>query len=217
MSGCCSGRTYDAFFTERTAQRDARRYRRKGLDSTARRIVSFVARRGVRDGEVLDVGGGVGGLGLELPKAGASRAVTVELASSYDEEARRLAREAGAQDRVERRVLDFAESAGELAPADAVVMHRVVCCYPDYERLLAAAAGQARRLLAFSFPRSTWWARAGSAVVNAFLAVRRCDCRSYVHPPAGLVAAVERHGFRLAYEHEGPLWRIAGFERADGD
>jgi magnesium-protoporphyrin O-methyltransferase len=215
MSGCCSGRTYDAFFTERTAQRDARRYRRKGLDSTARRIVSFVARRGVRDGEVLDVGGGVGGLGLELLKAGASRAVTVELASSYDEEARRLAREAGAQDRVERRVLDFAESAGELAPADAVVMHRVVCCYPDYERLLAAAAGRAGHLLAFSFPRSTWWTRAGSAVVNAFLAVRRCDFRSYVHPPRGLVGAVERHGFRLAYEHEGWLWRIAGFERAD--
>jgi predicted RNA methylase len=215
MSGCCSGHRYDDFFTERTAQRDARRFRRNGLDATARRIVSFVARRGVSKREVLDVGGGVGALGLELLKAGASRAVTVELSPAYDEEARGLARAAGAEDRVERRVLDFAESARELAPAEAVVMHRVVCCYPDYEGLLAAAAGRATRLLAFSFPRSTWWTRAGSAVVNAVLKQRRCDFRSYVHPPAGLVASVERQGFRLAYEHEGWLWRIAGFERAD--
>jgi magnesium-protoporphyrin O-methyltransferase len=94
-------------------------------------------------------------------------------------------------------------------------MHRVVCCYPDYEGLLAAAAGRSRRLLTFSFPRSTWWTRAGVVVANAFLRLRRCEFRSYVHPPVGLVSAVERHGFRLAYEHEGSLWRIAGFERAD--
>ena len=36
--------------------------------------------------------------------------------------------------------------------ADVVVLHRVVCCYPDYERLLGAAADHSRRLLVFSHP-----------------------------------------------------------------
>ena len=40
-------------------------------------------------------------------------------------------------------------------PADVVVLHRVVCCYPDYQRLLGAAASHAGRLLVFSHPPPT--------------------------------------------------------------
>ena len=214
MSGCCSGHSYDEFFTERAARRDARLFRRRGLDSTARRIARFVARRGVPGLTALDVGGGVGALGLELIKGGAAQVLTAELSSGYDRVAAELAEAEGAGDRVERRVLDFATQADDLPRVDVVVMNRVVCCYPDYERLLGAAAGRAGRILAFSFPKETWWTRLGSMIANAVLALRRCGFRSFVHPPAALVATVEGHGFRLAYEHEGALWRVAGFERS---
>ncbi|HEX7254362.1 MAG TPA: methyltransferase domain-containing protein [Gaiellaceae bacterium] len=213
MAGCCSRQGYDEFFTEKIARRDARSYRRRGLDENARRIVGFVVRRGVRGATVLDVGGGNGTLGLELLKAGAARVITVELSSSYDETAMELAREAGAQDRVERRTLDFADAADLLPEADVVVMHRVVCCYPDGEALVAAAAAKARRLLAFSVPRRTWWTRLGAVLLNVFLALRKMEYRSFVHRPERLVAAAERYGLRETYEHDGPLWRIAGFDR----
>lgn len=213
MAGCCSRQGYDDFFTEKIATRDARSYRRRGLDENARRIVGFAVRRGVRGATVLDVGGGNGTLGLELLKAGAERATTVELSSSYDATAAELAREAGYEDRTERRVVDFADAAGGLPGADAVVMHRVVCCYPEGEALVEAAAGRAGRLLAFTFPRRTWWTRTGAVLVNVVLRLRRMEYRSFVHPPAGLIAAAERNGLRLAYDHHGALWRIAGFER----
>jgi 2-polyprenyl-3-methyl-5-hydroxy-6-metoxy-1,4-benzoquinol methylase len=177
-------------------------------------MVGFLARRGVRGATVLDVGGGVGAIGLELLKAGAARVLTVELSGAYDETAAELARQAGVEDRIDRSVADFAQQADELPRADVVVMHRVVCCYPDYDSLLAAAAGRAERLLVFSFPRSTWWTRAGSKLANLVLRQRGCDFRSYIHPPHALIAAVERYGFRLEYEHEGTLWRVAGFERS---
>ena len=211
MAGCCSRQGYDEFFTEKLAIRDARNYRRRGVDANARRIVGFVARHGV--GTVLDVGGGNGTLGLELLKGGAGSVTTTELSSSYDETAAQLAREAGVEDRVERRVLDFAEAAAELPEADVVVMHRVVCCYPDGVALVDAAASRARRLLAFSFPRRTWWMRSGAKAVNLWLAARRMEYRSYVHPPQQLIAAAEAQGLRPTYEHQGMLWRIAGFER----
>lgn len=214
MGGCCSGHSYDEVFTQRAARRDARLFRRRGLDTTARRIARFVARRGIPDATALDVGGGVGALGLELLRGGAERVVTVELSSGYDAAAGDLARAEGVADLVERRILDFATQAHELAKADIVVMNRVVCCYPDYETLLGAAAGRAVRLLAFSFPRETWWTRLGSLVANAALGLRRCDFRAFVHPPAALIATAEAHGFQLVYEHEGALWRVAGFERA---
>ena len=213
MAGCCSRHGYDEFFTEKIALRDARNYRRRGLDANARRIVGYVARNGVEGATVLDVGGGNGTLGLELLKAGAGRVITTELSSSYDETAAQLAAEAGFGDRAERRVLDFAEAADELPEADVVVMHRVVCCYPDGVALAEAAASRARRLLAFTFPRRSWWLRAGAGLVNLWLAARRMEFRSYVHSPEQLIAAAERQGLRLTSEHEGTVWRIAGFER----
>lgn len=152
-------------------------------------------------------------LGLELLKAGAERAITVELSSAYDATATELAREAGAEDRVERRVVDFADAAEEFPEADVVVMHRVVCCYPDGEALVAAAAGRARRLLAFSFPRRTWWTRLGALGGNVFLAARRMEYRGFIHPPERLLAAAERAGLAAAWEYDGALWRLAGLER----
>lgn len=214
MAGCCSRQGYDAFFTERLARRDARAYRRRGIDANARRIVGFVARHDAHGATVLDVGGGNGTLGLELLKAGAERDVTVELSSSYDRTAAELAREAGFEDRVERRVVDFAEAAEQLPEADVVVMHRVVCCYPDGEGLVDAAAARAGRLLAFTFPRRTWWTRLGAVLVNAALRARKMEYRSFVHRPERMVAAAERNGLRLAYDHQATLWRTVGFERA---
>jgi cyclopropane fatty-acyl-phospholipid synthase-like methyltransferase len=214
MANCCSRQGYDEVFTDRLASRDAKRYRRRGLDSTARRLVGFLARRRIDGGTVLDVGGGVGAIGLELLKAGADRAVTIELSHGYDEDAASLAREVGVEDRVERRALDFAEPTADLPPAEVVVMHRVVCCYPDYEALLGAASTRAGRLLAFSFPRSTWWTRAANRLANLLVRFRSSAFKSYVHPPAALISTVERHGFRLTAEHEGLVWWVAGFERA---
>jgi 2-polyprenyl-3-methyl-5-hydroxy-6-metoxy-1,4-benzoquinol methylase len=213
MAGCCSRQGYDSFFTEKIARRDARAYRRRGLDPNARRIVGFVARRGVAS-SVLDVGGGNGVLGLELLKAGAERAIIVELSSSYDATATELAREAGVEARVERRAVDFADAAEEFPEADVVVMHRVVCCYPDGEALVSAAAGRARRLLAFSVPRRTWWTRVGAAAANAYLAARSMEYRSFIHRPDRLFAAAERAGLTAVWEHDGALWRLAGFERS---
>ncbi len=190
-------------------------YRRRGLDANGRRIVGFVARRGVEGATVLDVGGGNGALGLELLKAGAERAITVELSSSYDTTATELAREAGFEDRIERRIIDFAEAAEELPEGDVVVMHRVVCCYPEGESLVAAAAGRARRILAFSLPAPDLVDKA-----RRHGRQRRPRCTPHgvprLHPPPELLLRRRRasRGGQASWEHDDTLWRVAGFERA---
>ena len=138
---------------ERFARRMGERYRKRGLDKTARHIVSFLEQRGIGGASVLEVGGGVGEIQLELLKRGAARAVNLELSPAYEEEASRLLREAGLEERAERRLHNIAAEPEAVEAADVVVLHRVVCCYPDYERLLGAAAQRARRMLVFSYPR----------------------------------------------------------------
>ena len=119
----------------------AKRYRKRGLDKTARRMVEFLERRGLEGSTVLEVGGGMSEIQIELLERGAARAVNLELSPAYDEEARRLLEEHGLADRAERRVHDIAVEPEGVEPADVVVLHRVVCCYPDYELLLGGSRG----------------------------------------------------------------------------
>ena len=129
MSGCCDPRGCDQMFGDGFARHVARKFRRRGLDAVAGRMVDFLAADGVAGATVLDVGGGVGEIGIELLRRGAARATTLELSPAYDEEAWRLAREAGVADRVRRRQVDIAATPAAVEAADLVVLHRVVCCY----------------------------------------------------------------------------------------
>jgi len=206
VAGCCSPRFYGKVFSERTARRDAARYRRKGLRASEREILE--ALRG-RAETVLEVGGGVGALDIELVKAGAARVTNVELSPSYETEAAALAQEAGLAGQIDYRVANIAEE--DLEPADAVVMHRVVCCYPDGELLVRRGAEHARRHLVLTFPRDAWWVRAAFGAMNAGLWALRMRFRVYAHPVEGLLAAAE--GMRVAGGGRGAVWQTAVLER----
>ena len=210
---CCSGKGCDAFFNEGVARRDARRYRRKGLDGDARRIVELVEGRGVEGKTVLEVGGGIGAIQLELLQAGVARTVNAELSPAYDAYAADLLRREGLEARADRRVLDFAERAGELESADVVVMHRVVCCYPDYKKLVGAAADHARDQLLLTFPRDVWWTRLGLGTINRLQRLRRNAFRAYLHAPAAILDVASSHGLEIADRQRGRLWELVSLER----
>ena len=211
---CCSGKGCDEFFDGRVARRDARRYTRKGLDPNARRIVDLVRRRGVDGQTVLEVGGGIGAIQVELLQAGAARTVNVELSPAYDPYAEELLRATSLEGRADRRLLDFAEQSEQLGAADVVVLNRVVCCYPDYERLVGAAADHARAQLLLTFPRGTWWIRLGIGTINALQRLRRQAFRVYAHAPAAIVAVATSRGLDVTTRERGRLWELVAFERS---
>ena len=209
MPGCCDARGCDAAFTPRFARRAARRYRRRGLTGAASRLVDLTVSQDVAGATVLEIGGGIGQVHLELLRRGASRATNLELSDSYEEDAAALAAEFGLSGRVQRRTVDVAASPHAVEPADVVVLHRVVCCYPDHERLLTAAADHARRVLVFSYPRPALPVRAVVAAHNAVQALMRREFRAYVHPPDSMRAAVTARGFDVVLAEPGRVWQIA--------
>jgi len=170
-----------------------------------------VKERGVEGATVLEPGGGVGAIEIELLKAGAAHSTVVELSAGYDEEARELAREAGVEDRIERRHGDFA--ANGVPPVDVVVMHRVVCCYPDYERLLDAAAKRAQRILVFTHPPQNPLAVLAFGAVNLLMSVRGKEFRAFVHPPEELFEVVRRNGLEPFARKRLGFWRGVAFAR----
>ena len=81
MAGCCNPTDYRRLFSSKQARRDARRFRRRGLRGTSLDLVELAG--DVHGASVLDVGGGVGAIELELLAAGAERATNVELSGGY--------------------------------------------------------------------------------------------------------------------------------------
>ena len=214
MSDCCSPKGYRWVFSERSARAEARKYRRRGLDGTSRRIVDFLKTQGVEGRTVLEVGGGIGAIQIELLKAGATRAVSIELTPTYEDVATGLLIDAGLTDRVERKVMDFAQVASEVEGADVVIMNRVICCYPDMPRLAGAAADHARQLLVMSYPTGAWWMRAGLAVSNFMLWLLRREFHVFVHPPSEIIATTRQRGLEPVLDEQGVVWIVAAVRRS---
>jgi magnesium-protoporphyrin O-methyltransferase len=203
---CCTPTGYRTIFGAKTVQRDARRYRRKGLTGSAGWLRDALSEDGVSERSVLEVGGGIGSLQIELLEAGASHATNVEIIDNYEATARSLMSEHGVDDRVERHIADFAVQPERLPTADIVIMHRVICCYPDPDTLTSAACGCAKDRVAITIPREARWVKLGFWAMNAWLRVRRIAFRGYVHPHAQILDVAATHGFHATHHDRGLLW-----------
>ena len=82
MDGCCGRDGYDQVFTNGFARRVARRYRSKGLDRTRQRVVDFLNDRGIDGASVLEIGGGVGEIQIELLRKGGASVTKVEISTT---------------------------------------------------------------------------------------------------------------------------------------
>lgn len=200
-------------FGERFVRKLVRRYRRRGLDEKSRWLVERLRALGLDGASVLEVGGGIGSISLALLRAGAARALVIELSPAYERAAADLARHEGVAERMGFVLGDLAVDPAVAPPADFVVLHRVVCCSPYGPELLAAAAGQAQRGLVFSYPTRAWWLRLGTWLLNRACAALGREYRMYLHDHARLLAAAEGAGLRPLARVEHPLWRLAAFER----
>jgi magnesium-protoporphyrin O-methyltransferase len=203
---CCTPTGYRTIFGAKAVERDARRYRRKGLTGSAQWLFHALDSDGVSDASVLEVGGGIGDVQIELLKAGASQAANVEIIDSYEATARTLITEHNLDARVDRHIGDFAQNPDQTATADIVIMHRVICCYPDSDALITAACGHAHDRVAITVTRGSWWVKLGFSLMNAWLRLRRIAFRGYVHPLGRMVELAGRHGYHTTHQERGALW-----------
>jgi hypothetical protein len=212
MSDCCNPVGYGDFFDDKQARRSSRRYEKKGLDAMARSMVDYLVARGMAGRSVIEAGGGIGAIQIELLKAGAAHTVNVELSEGYEGTARRLLAKEGLTERVERRVGDFTQLAPDLE-ADDVVMNRVICCYPFMERLVGMALGSSRRFLAATFPRDRLAANVAMSMGNLYCKVTGVDFRSYMHSPEEIIATARSAGFEPVHQDRDFIWNAVVFEK----
>jgi Methyltransferase domain len=212
VPGCCDPDDYRCVFSDRFARRQRNRYQRRRLSPAAQRIVDFATANGLDGATVLEIGGGVGELQVELLRRGASHVTNLELSGNYENEATRLLESAGLTAQVTRRLIDVAQAPDAVEPADVVVLHRVVCCYPDYARLLNVAAGHTRRALAYSHPAANIVNRVQFSTEN-----RTADSPAVTSgrssPPDAMIDAAQGDSLTVAYRSHAWDWDVVGLTR----
>lgn len=189
-----------------------------GLVAVSRRLRGALLDLDPAGRTVLELGCGRGGLLLELVQAGAVKANGVDLSAASIDVARTRFERARLSDRAHLSVGDAAYV--PLEPHDWVILDRVMCCYPDVERLLANTLPAATRLYAFTVPTSRGWggviARLGEGVENVWNRMRGRPCPGYVHDLDLIEGRLASAGLRLRHRDRQGLWHIAVYERAAG-
>jgi SAM-dependent methyltransferase len=165
---------------------------------------------------LLELGCGRGGLLLSLVQAGAPRASGVDLSPTSIDAARQRFEQEQLSERADLSVGDAAYV--PLEPHDWVILDRVICCYPDVERLLANTLPAARQIYAFTVPSSRGWrgviARLNEWFENAWNTLRRRPCPGYVHNLDLIEGRLASAGFRLRHRDHQGLWHLAIYERS---
>jgi 2-polyprenyl-3-methyl-5-hydroxy-6-metoxy-1,4-benzoquinol methylase len=203
----------EAQFGRKVAERDLRRYRRRGAAGVTRIMLAELRRWPLQDRQLLDVGGGIGVVSAELAANGLATATLVEASPSYLEVAQGELESRYAPRPTQFLLGDFALIAGTLPDADVVALDRVVCCYPDAKALLQAAAARTRQLLAFTYPHDRWYMRAVIAAQNLLRRLRGNAFRVFVHSPQQMCATLENAGLIRAARHQTLAWVIDLYRR----
>ena len=204
-------RHFDAKVAERLA-----RGQDPVLVSVSERLRDALLSVGPAGRTLLELGCGRGGLLLALTQAGAASATGIDLSAASIEVARNRFEQVQLSDRVRLSVGDAARVT--LESHDWVILDRVMCCYPDIERLLANTLPAARRLYAFTVPSSRGWrgvlARVAEWLENAWNSLRGRPCPGYVHDLDLIERRLASAGFQLRHRDHQLLWHIAIYERS---
>jgi SAM-dependent methyltransferase len=207
---CCNV-DYDEHFNAEDARRDILDYRARGADGSTRRLLDALIAQGATSGTLLDIGGGVGVIQLELLAAGMDSAVDVDASAPFISAARAEAADRGFADRTQYRHGDFVELADGVGPADVVTLDRVICCYPDAAGLVSRSAERAQRLYGLVYPVNRWPLRVAAWLIN--LTRRSDDFRMYVHDDQLVDRLAGQAGLEPRYRHAGWVWQTVVYAR----
>ena len=210
---CCDAPAWACQFDRKTAVRDLRDYRKGGPAATTQALIGALVRAGVERSTVLDIGGGVGAIQLELLKAGAREAASVDVSTAYLDVAREEAARQGFSGRITFQLGDFVDLAPRIPAADVVTLDRVVCCYAKMEPLVRLSAEHCRGLYGLVYPRDRWLVSTVIGVQNVFRRLWRNPFRSFVHSADMMDALIRSLGFTLRHRVRTFVWEVVVYQK----
>lgn len=210
---CTQCQGIEELFSEEYVAKELKRYRKRGPDKTTRMLIEALKEEEVRGLTLLDIGGGLGAIQHEMLGVGVQSATDVEASTAYLNATKEETARRGYGDRVTYQHGNFVDLAENVPPADIVTLDRVICCFPDMQRLVGLSVARTGKLYGLVYPRFVWWTKVWLAIQNLFLSLSRSSFRSYLHPTEAVEALIRSHGFSRRSYQRTFVWQVVVYAR----
>lgn len=210
---CCQCQGIEELFSEEYVAKEIKHYRHRGPDKTTRMLAEALKRENVEGMTLLDIGGGLGGIQHEMLEAGVGSATDIEASTAYLNATKEETARRGYADRVTYQHGNFVELAENVPPADIVTLDRVICCYPEMQKLVGLSVARAGKFYGLVFPREDWWMKIWLAVQSFYLRLIRSRFRTFLHSTEAVEELIREQGFKRHFYQRTFVWQVVLYSR----
>ena len=210
---CCQCQAIEERFDREKAAAKVLGYQQDGLKDESQMLVDALVEQGIDGYSLLDVGGGMGALAIELIKRGVSQATIAEASTAYLEAAAAEAERQGLAEQVTLAHGNAVTMAGELAEADVVTLDKVICCYDDMPGLVLASLAKSGRLYGLVYPRDNLLVKAAFGFENLGCRLKGSDFRVFVYPTKEVDGLIRANGFQMRSRRTIAEWQVVIYGR----
>jgi magnesium-protoporphyrin O-methyltransferase len=211
--GCCQCQAIEERFDREKAAAKQLAYQQDGLKRESQALVDLLVEQGIDGHSLLDVGGGLGALAIELIKRGVSQATIVEASTAYLETAAAEAERQGLAGQIILAHGDAVTMGDELPAAGVVTLDKVICCYDDMPGLVQATVTRAGKLYGLVYPRDNLLVKIGFGFENLGCRLKGSDFRVFVYPTREVDGLIRGNGFQMRARRTISEWQIVVYGR----
>ncbi len=214
MSCCnqCTG--IEKLFDRKSAEKELKKYRRGKLHRPTRLLLEVLGTQNLKGLSLMDVGGGVGIIQLELFKKGIASATDVDASPGYISVAKEAAEADGVKNNINYHQGNFIDIAPSLETQDIVTLDKVICCFPEVENMLHQSLQKAHKYYALVFPRDHVPGRFFGWLGNLWFKISGTPFRFYLHPSTLVHSTITNHGFERIEYRTTAGWQVALYRKA---
>jgi magnesium-protoporphyrin O-methyltransferase len=207
---CCGA---DQFFDLKGAQKEMKRFKRKGAGKATKQLLKFLFLQDVKGKTLLDVGGGIGAIQWSFLKNGGTKTMDVDASNGYIKVAETHAIENNLMGKTQFLIGNFADKSEEIHNYDFVTLDKVICCYPDYKSLLGMALEKCNETIALTFPLGGPISKIIAIFGNMYFYFKKNPFHSYVHSPRDIEKFIHSRGFKTIHKRISFPWHIQVYDK----
>jgi len=189
---CCGANQQ---FNLKSAEKDLKRYLKKGPRKPTKLLIKVLKAENLKDISLLDIGGGVGIIPLELLPKGLSKITNVDASEGYITVAKSEVEKRHLQEKINYTFGDFVEVQQQIEMHDIVTLDKVICCYPNVDELLKTSLSKASLYYGLVYPQANFLSRLAVWFLNLSLKLRGNPFRTFIHSPKFVHDTIINAGF----------------------
>jgi len=196
-------------FDIKNAKKDLKRYLKRGPRKPTKLLTEAFKKLNLNNLSLLDIGGGVGPIPLELIPQGLTKVTDVDASEGYINVAKAEAKKRSYLNIINYLSDDFIDVYKQVDTHDIVTLDKVICCYPFAEDLLKTSLSKAKTYYALVYPQANWLSKIIAWGLNITLKIRKNPFRSFIHNPKMVNNIILNAGFeKIFYGKTFLSWQV---------